>query len=157
MKSVISWHSSLHGDIRSAAQCGAVPGQQPRCHQGQDGPVTWAWPCLLATINICQMWARLGQDSFPRQTPFSYTSALPKSHSVTQQDGVGQLSPTCTEQHPVRVLATLCSTSRHFWALLFLFWHLLVFNHSLLTFRQSASNSCIKVAPSVTPALIGNC
>lgn len=29
MKSVISWHSSLHGDTRSAAQCGAVPGQQP--------------------------------------------------------------------------------------------------------------------------------
>lgn len=29
MKPVISWHSSLHRDTRSAAQCGAVPGQQP--------------------------------------------------------------------------------------------------------------------------------
>lgn len=83
MKSVISWHSSLHGDIRSAAQCGAVPGQQPRCHQGQDGPVTWAWPCLLATINICQMWARRSLGRIPSQgRPPSATPLLSQSPIV---------------------------------------------------------------------------
>lgn len=52
-------------------------------HQGRDGTVTWAWPCLLATTSICQMWARRALGRIPSQgSPPSATPLLSQSPMV---------------------------------------------------------------------------